>query len=409
MSLILAWTAAALSLGALCFLARRHKADRESADEKVKRLENLQSGVQRHVDRLEKLVEALPDIFKWSLASPGSRRREDVSKTVLQNACQILGLSKGSLMLLDRTGGLRMAGMQGLPDSAASAALKLGEGVPGRVAETGEALHVADMRHDRRFLREPGHPWESESMACVALRGRSGVLGVLTMNAEPGRTLEEREVRLLQIMADHAALLFENLKLYDGLQGFYLETIETLARALGARNGESAERWERARFFARRVAQELRLPEPLADSIEYAALMHDLGKIGLDHAVLQKPGKLTDEEYAKIKEYPQRGFRLLESLEFFAPVAPMILHHREWYNGQGYPEGLMGEEIPLGARIVALIDAWDAMTSDRPYRKALSREAAVQEITRGAGTQFDPQVVKAFLAVLESPDDRPVS
>jgi HD-GYP domain-containing protein (c-di-GMP phosphodiesterase class II) len=134
--------------------------------------------------------------------------------------------------------------------------------------------------------------------------------------------------------------------------------------------------------------------------IEYAALMHDIGKIGIDENILHKPGKLTDEEREIIKKHPAIGNRIIAPVAFLSPVAPMVLYHQEWFNGQGYPEGLAGEEIPLGARIVAVIDAYDAITSDRPYRKALSKEIAIEELNKGAGVQFDPKVVKAFLSIL---------
>ncbi|MEK7656596.1 MAG: HD domain-containing phosphohydrolase, partial [Elusimicrobiota bacterium] len=111
------------------------------------------------------------------------------------------------------------------------------------------------------------------------------------------------------------------------------------------------------------------------------------------------PGKLTPEEFEAVKKHTTIGYKLLAPVKFLGPVAQMVLYHPEWYNGRGYPEGLKGEEIPLGSRIVALINAWEAMNSDRPYRKALSREAALEQLRKGAGTQFDPKVVDAFIRV----------
>jgi HD-GYP domain-containing protein (c-di-GMP phosphodiesterase class II) len=129
--------------------------------------------------------------------------------------------------------------------------------------------------------------------------------------------------------------------------------------------------------------------------------MHDIGKIAIDDRLLKKPGKLTPEEFAEVKKHPELGYKILSPVTMLAPVAPMVLYHQEWYNGKGYPEGLHGEEIPLGARIVALIDAWNSMTCSRPWRSALSREEAMAEIKKGAGTQFDPKVVEAFISTME--------
>lgn len=143
------------------------------------------------------------------------------------------------------------------------------------------------------------------------------------------------------------------------------------------------------------------MPEEFIYYLEFAALMHDIGKIAIDEQLLKKPGKLTPQEYEIIKKHPEFGHKILAPVTMLAPVAPMVLYHQEWFNGKGYPEGLSGEEIPLGARIVAILDAWSAMTSTRPWRPALSYDQAVQEIKKGAGTQFDPKVVDAFIATIE--------
>src|SRR6185436_648168 len=135
--------------------------------------------------------------------------------------------------------------------------------------------------------------------------------------------------------------------------------------------------------------------------LEFAALLHDIGKIAIDEQVLKKPGKLTPQEFELVKKHPELGYKILAPVSMLAPVAPMVLYHQEWYNGKGYPEGLNGEEIPLGARIVGVLDAWGAMTSHRPWRKALSNEQALEEIRKGAGSQFDPKVVEAFMRTLQ--------
>ena len=145
----------------------------------------------------------------------------------------------------------------------------------------------------------------------------------------------------------------------------------------------------------------MRLPQAIIRHIEYAALMHDIGKIGIDEQILRKAGKLTAQETDIIKKHPTIGNRIISPVTFLAPVAPMVLYHHEWYDGNGYPEGLAGEEIPLGSRIVAVIDAYDAMTSDRPYRKAMSKERAISELQKGSGSQFDPQAVEVFVKILK--------
>jgi HD-GYP domain-containing protein (c-di-GMP phosphodiesterase class II) len=157
----------------------------------------------------------------------------------------------------------------------------------------------------------------------------------------------------------------------------------------------------RVRSLARGIARELNMPEEFIYFLEFAALMHDIGKIAVDEQILRKPGKLSAEEFEQVKKHPEIGYDILQRVSMLAPVAPMVLYHQEWYDGHGYPEGLSGEEIPLGARIVAVLDAWSAMTSPRPWRKALTTDESVKEIMKGSGTQFDPKVVQAFLTVVE--------
>ncbi len=196
--------------------------------------------------------------------------------------------------------------------------------------------------------------------------------------------------RLFSMRREHAELL-------ESQQGFYMEMLQILARAADLKDplheGSSA----KAREQALKLARALGMSEAAAKHVEYAAMLHRVGKIGIDQTLLNKPGKLTPEEYAQIKKYSTIGHQLLSSAKQMGPVAQIVLYHQEWFNGKGFPEGLKGGEIPLGSRIVAVINAWEAMLSDRPYRKALSPEVAREELRKGAGTQFDPAVVEAFL------------
>jgi HD-GYP domain-containing protein (c-di-GMP phosphodiesterase class II) len=151
-----------------------------------------------------------------------------------------------------------------------------------------------------------------------------------------------------------------------------------------------------------RVGQELGLSEGQLQNLEVAALLHDIGKVGIPDAILRKPGRLTDEEYALMKKHPEYGWAVLRILPGFERASLDILHHHESYDGKGYPAGLRETEIPIVSRIVSVIDAFDAMVSSRPYRKGLPAEEAIRRLLESAGTQFDPVVVRYFLSFAES-------
>jgi HD-GYP domain-containing protein (c-di-GMP phosphodiesterase class II) len=156
---------------------------------------------------------------------------------------------------------------------------------------------------------------------------------------------------------------------------------------------------ERTSDVAATLAEEMGLSPDRVRGTRLAGLVHDLGKAGISKRILNKPGKLTEEEFAEIKEHPPLGSMMIASeVEALQQLVPIVRHHHERFDGKGYPDGLAGDEIPLEARILAVVDAFDAMTHERSYRKALSREEALAEVKRGAGTQFDPAVVDVFLA-----------
>ncbi|MEE9221674.1 MAG: HD-GYP domain-containing protein, partial [candidate division NC10 bacterium] len=146
------------------------------------------------------------------------------------------------------------------------------------------------------------------------------------------------------------------------------------------------------------------LPSKELDILHRGGLLHDIGKIGIPAAVLDKPGKLTDEEFLLMREHPRKGARILEPIAAYAEVVPIVLQHHEWFDGSGYPDGLAGEDLSLGGRIFAVADVFDALSSNRPYRVGLDRAEAVERIKQGTGHQFDPKVVEAFLEVMVQED-----
>jgi len=190
---------------------------------------------------------------------------------------------------------------------------------------------------------------------------------------------------------------------HQQLRTAYVQTIRTLAEAVDAKDAYTRGHSERVGVYASKIAREMNFAKDFIERVYIAGLLHDVGKIGVRDVVITKPERLTIEEYEEIKQHPEIGYRILEPVDFLKDVAPCVRHHHEWYDGsdRGYPDRLRGDQIPLPSRIILVADTVEAMTSDRPYRKALTLEAVVSEIHKYSGSQFDPKIAESFLRLIE--------
>jgi putative nucleotidyltransferase with HDIG domain len=203
----------------------------------------------------------------------------------------------------------------------------------------------------------------------------------------------------LMFMAPFLAARY-SMQLYQDMRQDYLSTISALIQAVEAKDPYTRGHSEAVRRYTLQIAKEMRLAADVTERLEYASLLHDIGKIGVAESILRKPGRLTDEEYMEIKAHPAIGANIVQKLRLLGQEAGTVRSHHEWANGRGYPDGLTADRIPLGARIIAVADAYDAMTSDRPYRRTMSRTEAIAELRRCSGSQFDPAVVDAMIRSL---------
>ena len=185
------------------------------------------------------------------------------------------------------------------------------------------------------------------------------------------------------------------------LESTYSSTLWALVAALDAREHETSDHSQRVVRYTLAIARRISVPERDLPALGRGALLHDIGKIGVPDAILLKPAKLSEEEWEEMRKHPQIGFDILKSIQFLGASAEMVLCHQERFDGRGYPRGLAGETIPIFARIFAIADTFDAMTTNRPYRRALPPEAARTEIRRCTGTQFDPVCAEAFLSMAQ--------
>lgn len=254
-----------------------------------------------------------------------------------------------------------------------------------------------------RFVKDGSAAASSlTSMVSVPLAVQGKINGMLNVfSFTKGMEFHEGQRKALYILASRAAHAIENAKLHQSLKQAFHQTIEGLAYAIEAKDPYTLGHSRRVTEYSEKIARKMGLPEEEVEKVTRAAILHDIGKIGLRIESLNKKGSLTEEEWEVFRSHPRKGRTILEPIRFLRELIPVVYHHHERYDGKGYPEGKKGEEIPLGARILAVADSYDAMTSTRAYRQALSKEEATRELEAHAGTQFDPAVVRAFLEVLE--------
>ncbi len=271
-----------------------------------------------------------------------------------------------------------------------------------RLAQT---LHRRIEEGGRRYF--VGRPWaapddpapfrpETQALAVSVLR-KGGLQGILALlHFGPGRDFRSSDIKLLESLSEQVSLAVVNSELYEDLKDFLMATVKSLVGAIEAKDSYTSGHSERVNLVSMLIGKQLELPPSEMETLRWASILHDVGKIGMPEAILRKPGRLTDEEYEIIKLHPERGYQLLSPIRQLAAAAVHVRAHHEKFDGRGYPDGLRGEAIPRLARIIAVADTYDALTSTRSYRSARTLDFALGEIRRAAGTQLDQEAVEAF-------------
>ena len=244
----------------------------------------------------------------------------------------------------------------------------------------------------------------SQNCLSLPLKLRGELLGVLHIYGQPGQFFEAETVRRLQLLVDRSLLTLENLTLHESVFSNLYDTLTALINSLEARDPYSRHHSIRVTHIAVNLAKKLHLAAELVDSLRLAGALHDIGKIGIPDAILLKPDKLSPEEADIIRQHPVIGDNIVAPLNLLPRERALILHHHERWDGTGYPMGLAGEEIPILSRIIALADSYDAITSDRPYRKCRTHDEALAEIAAHAGSQFDPDLTRQFVEIMSQPE-----
>jgi putative nucleotidyltransferase with HDIG domain len=288
--------------------------------------------------------------------------------------------------------------------------LKLGHGYAGQAALERRSIFVQDLAEQNlEFNLSPLFLEEKFiSYYAVPLLAKGSVKGVLEIFLRSQLNPDREWIEFLDSLAGQAAIAVESAALFDGLQRrnidlslAYETTLEGWSRALDLRDKETEGHTQRVTQLTLRLAREMKMSDEELVHARRGALLHDIGKMGVPDSILHKPGALTDEEWEVMRKHPTYAFELLAPIAFLKPAVDIPYCHHEKWDGSGYPRGLRAEQIPLAARIFAVVDVWDALISDRPYRKAWRKARALKYIREQTGLHFDPQVVEVFLNIIE--------
>jgi putative nucleotidyltransferase with HDIG domain len=305
---------------------------------------------------------------------------------------------------------LYSAAFQGFrtPEIAAFS-LAPGESLAGKVATERRIVTIPDLRNsDIEIAPELTEAEGFRSYFAAPLEVRGELLGVLETFQRKEFHPDDEWLEFLNTLAGQAAIALDNVNLFDGLassnrqlRNAYDITLQGWAKALELRDKETEGHSRRVTEYTMLLAKEMGIPEEQWVDVRRGAILHDIGKMGIPDEILLKPGKLDDAEWVIMKRHPELALELLMPIEFLHGALDIPYSHHEKWDGSGYPRGRKGEQIPLPARMFAVIDVWDALRSDRPYRAAWSKEKTVAHIQENIGSHFDPQVVEAFLDLVE--------
>lgn len=358
--------------------------------------------------RLE-ILEAMEEIGRLLNSTLDER---EVRRRAMEAATRLMRSEVGSLLLIDpETQALFFEvalGEKG--EKVREIRLRPGEGIAGWVAQTGESQIVNDTRTNPRFFKSADEKsgFVTRNMICVPVKIREKIIGVLqAINKKRGK-FTQIDLEGFKSLADQVAIAIENASLYKELKETFLSTAAALGDAIEAKDAYTGGHTKRVLEYSMVVGKRLGLSQEELDQLKLAAALHDIGKIGIEDRILGKPSRLEPEEAQMMENHTVIGAKIVENIRPLRAIVPGIRHHHEKYDGKGYPDALKGGGIPIMARIISVSDTFDAITSDRPYRKGLPSEVALQELRRHAGTQFDPKVVDAFIAAFESGEIEPI-
>jgi putative nucleotidyltransferase with HDIG domain len=349
-------------------------------------------------------LRALMSVGQVINSSMGLRR---VLEEVMDSLISLMHAERGFLMLRESNGEFAVQIARGIAHiNLDEEAFKVSKTVVRKVVESGAPILTTNAQADPRFDAQMSvAAYQLRSILCVPLKLKDDLIGVLYVdNRAHAGIFKENDLELISGFADQAAVAIDSARLFEDLQESHRElekayqaTLEGWVRALDLRDKETEGHTQRVTILTQRLARSMGVEGDALIHITRGALLHDIGKMAIPDGILLKPGQLTDDERMLIQKHPVYAYEMLSPIAFLVPAIDIPYCHHEKWDGSGYPRGLRGKDIPFAARIFPVVDVWDALTSNRPYRKAVPQYEVRQRIKNDSGKHFDPVVVDAFM------------
>lgn len=373
-------------------LARTFNRITHELEHKIDELQSSQALIKRLLSRIGNVIGSYEGV-------------DNLLELIVENASDALQAQFGTLMMVDgKKQEIEAKAVWAGSASVTMRPMKLGEGIAGWVAKEGSPMHGTG---SAAALGCTNGTFREGAVLCVPLIVRDKTLGVLSMfRSDVAQPFTEDDRALLVNIGSQIAVALENYRLNLDIERTYLEAVMALALAVEAREPYTAGHSKRVAFYATQIAEAMGVDEHTMKVLKEGGILHDVGKIGIKDHILLKPAPLDPEEQAIMRQHSVIGEAILKPLRSLGPVAELVRCHHERYDGKGYPGKLKGEEIPLPARILVVADSYDAMTTDRPYRKRMTIQEAKAELQKGSGTQFDPRAVEVFLGIISEKEER---
>ena len=389
--------------------------DTQAVGEVLSQVQGLEGEIAEVIRQTQEKVRQLELLTQFSALLNSTLDTSVVREKALEATCQLLGCETASLLLVDfKSGELFWDSALGEAGKKLKNSVRVpisDRSIAGFVAMTGEGVLINDVASDPRHFKKANeqakNAFQVRTMVCVPLQARGKTIGVLQalnkLATVPVRASQhswpdfyQEDLRLLETLGHQVAIAVDNAQLFAQLKQSFFDTVEALAESIEKKDSYTGGHTKRVVHYSMCIAKYLNLTPEELERIRLGAILHDVGKIGIEDKILKKAAPLDQYEWPVMKTHPELGYQIMKRVESLQDIMGGMRFHHERWDGKGYPLGLKGEEIPVMARIISIADTYDAMVSTRPYRKGLDPQVAYDEIARHSGTQFCPMTVKAF-------------